>query len=1062
MLPGFLIIGLFTWLLIPDFSYSESLLIAACVTATDPVLAQAVVGKGKFAQRVPAHLRNLLNAESACNDGISVPFTYLALNLIVHAGQPGRIAKDFLVNTVLYECVFGSLLGVIIGYVGRKLLRFAERRHLIDAESFLAFYILLAVLCAGFGSILGCDDLLASFCAGTAFAWDSWFTKKTMESHVSTVIDLLLNLSYFVYLGSIIPWQEFNDHKLGLDCWRLICLALCVIAFRRIPAIFAIKRICPDINNWKEALFVGHFGPIGVGAVYTSIIAIGDLEAEVLHLDDGPTSNYPTSLTYYTLIRVIWPCVTFLIVTSIVVHGSSVAVMALGRHLQSMSFTLTFTRTETMGGGWTTRLPKRDKNGNYFVRHTDRDSADAAQDEPAELTDSSAEDVVAIPAGLHPRKKRRRRKKRKGLARFTRARGEFIEEENPKPVELDLRKGRHNSNDESVSSYSRSTSSTGSLSSLSVIGSVAGSLLLNSPTQSEKQAFEDEFTNPISSSGEPSPENSRETGNGTSIGTKGAANDGGGGNINHVPTTSTASGSNDVAVAVAVPSVHISDTSSESFSNSNSASESGPELNKEESKEQALTRMVTYIRGNPELLEKLQREYQLTEADLEPVYRDGEFRVPTRGYKDGGTLVIEDQHGEVLRSLKSVNPDSDQESVRSLRSISSLHSLKRTLSKLASKVGVPMPKEDSQKNDKTIHEILSEAPTKGGASDQNNKFENALSPGTPSTMHRINSTHSIRYVSNDDHDLQGGPSYRKTTEESSLSPPSNRVVKTVTPGTSAKSDVALGPKERLRKKIKYLGYNKPRRLHISEKLHGFRVGDTIIIEDREGNVVGTYKINPEREEIYNTKPDDLVSKALQAVGLARQSEPNVNDREKNLEGSSTLYPAEDTIDDKRIESKLRAFIKNPGKFRMDKKDARRAARNYKKEHREDEDSEEDDESHSSDSDSSGDQSYSSGQSESSSESGRSMKHDVLRDSGSESEDKIIEGKGSSGIEKDLNQGNQESEDSQEDQDEIEEKLAQEVIDKQKVEDKKRRREGSSARRLKRGIRHRHSTLSKPN
>lgn len=204
MTAGWLVVGLFIWIVIPGLNFSESLVAAACVTATDPVLAAAVVGKGKFARRVPGHLRNLLTAESGCNDGMAFPFIYLGINLVIHWGNGREIVKDWICVTILYECLFGCILGVFIGYVGRHSIKYAEKKGLIDRESFLAFYLVLAFACAGFGSMLGTDDLLVSFAAGTAFSWDGWFARKTEETHVSTVIDLLLNLSYFVYFGAII------------------------------------------------------------------------------------------------------------------------------------------------------------------------------------------------------------------------------------------------------------------------------------------------------------------------------------------------------------------------------------------------------------------------------------------------------------------------------------------------------------------------------------------------------------------------------------------------------------------------------------------------------------------------------------------------------------------------------------------------------------------------------------------------------------------------------------------------------------------------------------------
>ena len=45
-------------------------------------------------------------------------------------------------------------------------------RRLIDRESFLSFYFVLAIFCAGVGTLLGTDDLLVAFAAGCAFAWE--------------------------------------------------------------------------------------------------------------------------------------------------------------------------------------------------------------------------------------------------------------------------------------------------------------------------------------------------------------------------------------------------------------------------------------------------------------------------------------------------------------------------------------------------------------------------------------------------------------------------------------------------------------------------------------------------------------------------------------------------------------------------------------------------------------------------------------------------------------------------------------------------------------------------
>jgi sodium/hydrogen antiporter len=352
---GWLMVSLFIWWMIPPLNWLESLCCAACVTATDPVLASSVVGKGKFAKRIPKHLRDVLSAESGCNDGMAFPFIYLALYIIEFKNEPHEVAKNWLVITILYECVFGAFYGFTIGYIGRHGIKYAEKHDLVDRESFLVFYFVLALFCAGSGSILGVDDLLVGFSAGVGFSNDGWFTQKTEESHVSNVIDLLINLAYFVYLGTIIPWEQYNSPAIGTTPWRLVVIALFVIFFRRIPIMIALKPVIPDIKTWREALFAGHFGPIGVGAIFVAILARAELETE----STTPLASYPpTGAPNSTLVALIWPITTFLVISSIIVHGSSIAVFTLGKRINTLSLTMSYTTAGDEGPGWLNRLPR--------------------------------------------------------------------------------------------------------------------------------------------------------------------------------------------------------------------------------------------------------------------------------------------------------------------------------------------------------------------------------------------------------------------------------------------------------------------------------------------------------------------------------------------------------------------------------------------------------------------------------------------------------------------------------------------------------------------------------
>lgn len=377
---GWLITSVFIWWMVPPLNWLEGLVCAACVTATDPVLASSVVGKGKFAKRVPKHLRDLLSAESGCNDGMAFPFIYLSYYILRLRPHAGEVVKEWICVIILYECILGAFVGFTIGYTARHAIKFAERKQLIDRESFLVFYFVLAVFCAGTGSLLGMDDLLMGFSCGVGFSNDGWFTEKTEESHVSNVIDLLLNLAYFVYFGSIIPWEDYNAPEIGLKPWRLVVIAILVIFFRRIPVMLLLKPFIPDVKTWREALFAGHFGPIGVGAIFASILARAELE----HGSTQPYSEArlpePGSPNYY-VVHLIWPITTFIVISSILVHGSSIAVFTLGKRINTLTVTLSYTQANEEGPSWMNRLPRVQSIAKGSVSFRKADEMDDTSDD---------------------------------------------------------------------------------------------------------------------------------------------------------------------------------------------------------------------------------------------------------------------------------------------------------------------------------------------------------------------------------------------------------------------------------------------------------------------------------------------------------------------------------------------------------------------------------------------------------------------------------------------------------------------------------------------------------
>ncbi|KAJ2596242.1 hypothetical protein H4R99_005001 [Coemansia sp. RSA 1722] len=295
-------------MLVFRLGFVESLLIASCVAPTDPVLANSIV-KGKFAEsKVPQHVRNIISAESGANDGLGYPYLYLALYLLKFS--KGEALTRWFVVVVVWEVLLSVVLGALVGWVARLLLQYARKNRWIDHDSFFSFAVSLTLLTLGIVSLIGSDDILACFIAGNTFTWDDWFREETIESHFQDVLDTLFNYTFFIYLGAIIPWSNLVGGVGLLTTTRLITSSALIILFRRLPATLAVARMTPALETFREAVFAGWFGPIGVGAVFYAMVAHKELEDSAF---DGLQAKV-----------CLLPIVYSLVVSSVIVHGITI------------------------------------------------------------------------------------------------------------------------------------------------------------------------------------------------------------------------------------------------------------------------------------------------------------------------------------------------------------------------------------------------------------------------------------------------------------------------------------------------------------------------------------------------------------------------------------------------------------------------------------------------------------------------------------------------------------------------------------------------------------------
>jgi NhaP-type Na+/H+ or K+/H+ antiporter len=282
-----------------------ALLAGAVVTPTDPIVASSII-TGKAAEKyLPARLRNLLSTESAANDGLAYPIVLLSYYLLAPPKDP--IWIHWLTHTLLWEVGVTVVFGILLGYSAGTLVIWAERKHLTDKTSFLAFTLTLSLLTLGLTKLFGTDGILAVFAAGLAFNRQVKGKERAEDANVQEAIGQFFVLLAFTFFGLMLPWQDWL--KLGWPIWLSV---ICILLFRRLPPLLLLKKWIPELKANKDVLFLGWFGPVGISAVF-----------------------YALFIWHLTGFREVWVIASLIIFVSVIVHGTTASPFT--HHYRQMS-----------------------------------------------------------------------------------------------------------------------------------------------------------------------------------------------------------------------------------------------------------------------------------------------------------------------------------------------------------------------------------------------------------------------------------------------------------------------------------------------------------------------------------------------------------------------------------------------------------------------------------------------------------------------------------------------------------------------------------------------------
>ena len=243
-----------------DLGWTESFLVGALLSPTDPVLSSAIVNN----PRVPRLVRHSLNLESGLNDGLALP-AVLALTASA-AGDEDFAWWSF----VLQDVCIGLASGVLVAFVASRLMPGGRSLGEDVSRHQKALYA-IGVAFAAYGIATlppAGNGLVAVFAAAVAFGIWRPDIAECFESQSEDVVELV-KLGVFLVFGAIITLEDLFGDDLAT-----IGIVVFTLLVARPVAVFVALAGSRQVDSAEKA-FMAWFGPKGVATMAFALFVLG-------------------------------------------------------------------------------------------------------------------------------------------------------------------------------------------------------------------------------------------------------------------------------------------------------------------------------------------------------------------------------------------------------------------------------------------------------------------------------------------------------------------------------------------------------------------------------------------------------------------------------------------------------------------------------------------------------------------------------------------------------------------------------------------------------------------
>ena len=245
--------------LLTDLSWTESFLLGALLSPTDPVLSSSVINN----PRVPRLIRHSLNLESGMNDGLALP-AVIAFSAALDSSQGNFVWWEFVLQDVTLGLVFGIGMGLLASFV---LPRSRGLREALTSHQKALFALGVAAATYGVTAIEPHGNaFIGVFTCAITLGIRRPDIRASFEQRAEDIIEVV-KLVIFVVFGALLTFDG-----LFAEGWAAVAIVVVTLLVARPIAVFvALARTGLDRATKG---FMAWFGPKGVATMTFSLLVV--------------------------------------------------------------------------------------------------------------------------------------------------------------------------------------------------------------------------------------------------------------------------------------------------------------------------------------------------------------------------------------------------------------------------------------------------------------------------------------------------------------------------------------------------------------------------------------------------------------------------------------------------------------------------------------------------------------------------------------------------------------------------------------------------------------------